>query len=234
MGQVRYMKKLTHFTYLLSGPILFCLVFLCASGAMAESEDEDVALPAPVVAKGRIPIPGKGVLLMPTKDCRQCRLSSNEILIEKGGLLVKTTRGAVIISAFAGTQKVMTTIEKNTLALVTWQNNAVGVTTFVSNHDTDVSVYLPAKDGKTYELHVPVGTEADFFGLDNPAIPFSILMAREQRMRQHQMENGTRVHTFRFDYPRAVRHYDLAKSLPAKDYERLLHHAAAVTMVIGR
>lgn len=206
--------------------------------SLAEPEDEDIPLPAvqspPVISKGRIPVPGKGVLLMPTKDCRQRRLSPNEILIENGGILVKTTSGSVILSAFAGMQKVMTCIDKNTLALVTWQNNAVAVTTFISHHDQDVAVYLPTKEGKTYELHVPVGSEADFFGLDNPAVPFSILMARNDRIRQHRMADGTRIHTFRFDYTRAVRHYQLAQSLPRQEYDRLLHHAAAVTMATGR
>lgn len=227
----------TSITYLVAVALL-AMLFFCKTPAKSEAEDEDVLLPSdapPVVTKGRTPVPGKkGVFLMPTKDCRQLRLSANEIMIRRGGLLVKTTSGSVIISAFAGAQKVMTTIEKNTLALVTSQDDAVAVTTFISNHDNDVSVYLPVKSGKTYELHVPVGTEADFFGQNNPALPYSILMAREQNMLRHQMEGGTQIHTFRFDYTRAVRHYKLAQSLPPKDYFRLLHHAAAVTMVTGR
>jgi hypothetical protein len=194
-----------------------------------------VTIEALAESSGRIPKPRQGVHLMPTKDCRQKRISDNEILIEHGGMLVKTTRGEVIISAMAGDEKIMTAVNENSLVLVHTEPNAVAITTFVSNHDSDVAVYLSRKEGKPYELHVPIGSEADIFHKSHPALPFSLLMAQGSRMAQQQIdENGMRIHTFRFDYPRAIRHYQLAKSLPAKDYERLLHHASVATMFSGR
>lgn len=189
--------------------------------------------PVPVY-RGRIPVPGNGVFLMPTKDCRYTRLTDNEILLDNGGVLVKTTSGSVIISAQAGAQKVMTVIEKGTLALVSTFDNNVSVTTFIANKHKDVGIYLPRPDGKTHELHVPVGTEADVFAKESQALPFNILMANGRRMAREQLVSGARVHTYEFDYPRALRYYGMSNALPAKDYDRLLHVAAAVTVATHR
>lgn len=195
---------------------------------------QTIAPPAPVF-KGRIPVPGRGVFLMPTKDCRYTRLTNNEIVLETGGIMVKTTTGSVIVSANAGEQKVMTVVDKNSLALVSTFDNNVSVTTFIADKHKSIALILPPKkDGKPHELHVPIGTEADVFSKENQALPFNILMATNHRVARDQLPSGARVHTYPIDYPRTLRYYGMSQSLPAKDYQRLLHIAACVMMATHR
>lgn len=172
---------------------------------------------------------------MPTKDCRHTRLTNNEIVLESGGIMVKTTTGSVIISANAGEQKVMTVVDKNSLVLVSTFENNVSVTTFIANKHKAIALILPpGKEGKPHELHVPIGTEADVFSKENQALPFNILMATNHRVARDQLPSGARVHTYPIDYPRTLRYYGMSQALPAKDYERLLHIAACVMMATHR
>ena len=180
------------------------------------------------VFKGRIPVPGHGVFLMPTKDCQYSRLTDNEIVLESGGVMVKTTSGSLIVSAHAGNQRVMTVVDKDSLAFVSTFDNNLSVTTFIANKHKAVALILPNVDGKPFELHVPIGTEADVYAKDNQALPFNILMATGHRIARDQLPSGARVHTYPIDYPRTLRYYGMSEALPAKDYQRLLHVAACV------
>jgi hypothetical protein len=170
--------------------------------------------------------------LMPTHGSVFNRLSENEIELSSGALLVKAN-GAVKISATICGQKAFVTVARGVTAMVSCLDSKIVVLNLISDSNTYVKLLVPHATRKTYELAVPLGTQATFTGEKFSALS-SLTLAPGRQKIEHELADGGHVHSFPFDYTTTLKVYGIARCLPKVDYKTLLKVAAAVSVVCAR
>jgi hypothetical protein len=184
-----------------------------------------------VAVRGRMVGPATGSCLMPTEGAVFNRLSENEVELSSGALLVKANDQGVIVSATScGKHKALVTVERGATAMVSCFDNRVTVINLLSNADTHVKLFVPHAASKTFEVMVPLGTQASFSGEQQPVVS-SLTLAPGKQILEHALPDGARVHTFPIDYTTTLKVHGIARALPEEDYKKMLHTAAAVSLV---
>lgn len=186
-----------------------------------------------VFATEKVVAPVVQGVLMPTADARFRQCSDNEVSLSRGALLVKPSGCAVIVSCNSGGRKVLTSVDKGALAMVSTIGDRVTVSNFIGVGKDDVQVFIAPPTGKTMEMSVPQGTETAIdFGPHTAIAPTLVTVAPGRGIAEQILADGT-IRSYLFDYTGTMKRYGMVRALPEKDFNRLLHVAAAVSVVRG-
>lgn len=176
--------------------------------------------------------PGTGAI-MPTVTAQYSTVSGNEIAVTSGAVLVKPLDQSIVVSNTIGGSKVSIRVAKGALALIAALDNQLTVTNLIGDRSSDVHLFTPSANGRLFELPIPQGTQTVITlngAAPSPEAGMIAAQRRNQAVRE-QLPTGLCLNSFEFDYTKAMKRYGMIRALPESDLKRLLHVAAAVTVV---
>lgn len=170
-------------------------------------------------------------LFMPIDNAHYTRVTSNELEVRDGAVLVKTGKKPVFVSTHIKGKKVLTKVDGGAMAMV---SNMDDKATVLNLHDcrcgSCVMCCCSESDReKTVSVPVEVGQIAEMYATDNSQTTGAgnANGTGSKVLAEHKIENGLAVKVFKCHYVSAIRRFNLDRALSAKDLNRLLKTAAA-------
>jgi hypothetical protein len=167
---------------------------------------------------------------MPSGTAKYTVIGGNRLSLQDGAVLIKTGRTPVLVGASVNGETASVKLDGGALVLVSMMCGRLNVMNLTDNHRDSTVVYLTDKTRGDYGwTPVRIGNMVEIYPnalgrAENELVAYTVL-------NKIPMTNGLTVETLRFSYPRAMKRFNITRSLPGDDFARVTKSAVAVSYI---
>lgn len=197
-----------------------------SSGATRKKTTVTEAVPVVVQTETTLPTNAR---FLPTQGTVYSISPSGQLNLDAGAVVVKAGEVPVTVNTLVAGKPVAVNIGGNAIAVVSTYDDRFSVLNLLDEEADAVSVYI-AEGGITKSTPVRLGRLLEVFPTGRTEFSAHALVARSA-MTLSPLSNGLTVASYRADFPRALKRFNLTNTLSTADMDRILKSAAAIAYV---
>lgn len=187
---------------------------------------------APVISQSTFGMSSDDIApqFMPSGTAQYTVIGGNRLSLQDGAVMIKTGSTPVLVSACVNGENATVKLDGGALAMVSMMCGRLNVMNLTDNHRDSTIVYLTDKTRGDYGwTPVRIGNMVEVYPnslgrAENELVAYTVL-------NKIPTTNGLTVETLRYSYPRAMKRFNITKSLPCNDFQRVVKSAAAVSYI---